>query len=254
MNFFQNDIFSNKIANNDIYYWKRWQEYGETVNIQNKKKIILDNGIIVYEINNLGKKNGQIKNGVFLPIKYGMHYGHLIIDFIGGYFQLKKIFPDLKIIFIDYGDTPEKSFKVCDDLIKIFNAELIQCEDSIILEKVLIPNLDVPPIPKNLFFELEDYFIESSEQVKQWYLDSAKEILNNLINIVDYDNKYSYNLYLSRSQANKRYINSCEEWDIKYRVHDECYDYPLDEIMHNNGYKVVNAGFKTHLLDKYLKK
>ena len=95
-----NDIFSNKIANNDIYYWKRWQEYGETVNIQNKKKIILDNGIIVYEINNLGKKNGQIKNGVFLPIKYGMHYGHLIIDFIGGYFQLKKIFPDLKIIFI----------------------------------------------------------------------------------------------------------------------------------------------------------
>ena len=87
--------------------------------------------------------------------------------------------------------------------------------------------------PKNLFFESEDYFIESSEQVKQWYLDSAKEILNNLINIVDYDNKYSHNLYLSRSQANKRYINSCEEWDIKYRVHDEYYDYPLDEIMHN---------------------
>ena len=89
-----------------------------------------NSGINITTLNNFyinkNLKNKKYK-GIYFPIKYYVHYGNLLDYYIGGYLQLKKIYPELKIIFFKSNYDLKSSLNprnelVIKDFIEYFNA------------------------------------------------------------------------------------------------------------------------------------
>ena len=228
---------------------------------KSKSSIIDDKtGIELFIFNDLKIliNNKKIINmpGEYFPVKYGMHYGHLLLDCIGNYIYLKKTNPNLKIIFFKYGDV-EKN-KVCEDLMLFFNAESINIfNNNYIFEKFLFfytedlrntlpeemilnknTNIFLPPIPSKLFLE-KGYVVD--DWSKEWKLLKIKSIESLCETFDKYKIKNNKNkIYVSRTNDFARTDNySTTSWFKKIKERSPMYDQNLNEIMENKGYKIV---------------
>lgn len=230
-----------------------------------KQKISNDNEISLYKINNFkidsGSKNNIYMKGEYFPIKYNIHYSHLIQDYIGPFLQLKEKNNNIKMIFFknknlfcNYDTT-----KVCDDLAKEFDAPIIDIsEDNYVFETIYLnyrydtcvnpnsnTNWPIPLILGNIFANIENEIEDENPITEEWLCKSS-------IALNKYFSKYSFeknidNLYISRKSSNqihKQRINSDIPKTIKHmlsrRIHHEEYDSILEDILIKRGYTIID--------------
>jgi hypothetical protein len=223
-------------------------------------KIDDETGIEIFTINNLTSKINDSPSiyldGKYFAVKYGMSYGHLLLDGIGQYLYLKIKNPDLKIVFFKFGNNEYN--KVCENLINFFNAEVINVFNNNYKIKNLIffyiedarlelpkdivdnknTNLFIPPIPSKLFL---NYYYVVPEWSNEWTSLKIKSIESLCKTFYPYRIKNNKDkIYVSRLNDTTRIDNySKSNWFKKIRERSKIYDDNLDEIMKNKGYKVV---------------
>lgn len=203
-------------------------------------------------INN-GLQNTIFLNGKYFFIKYGMQYGHLLMDGIGAFLYLKKIIPELKLAFIKINI---ESSIVCDDFINYFNAKLIDLNsNNIVVENLYffytedirisgIQNIDTnnifrPPIPSQLFLNKYYYISENSDiwkkYTKQWIIalyDEFKKYKDNNINqkiFIDRSNDFSMSTPYSKT-----------DWFAKNRLIDKNIYFEILENIKTNNINIIN--------------
>lgn len=195
-----------------------------------------------FKINNLSEQVITYK-GLYFPVKYYIHYGNLLDYYIGGYLQLKKIYPDLKIIFFKSDIDKQTSLNprnelVVLDFVNYFNAEVIDIDsNSYYFENILLTDAESPIIPRELFKDFSTTPEEHDPITIQWRINSTKEILLEF-NKYKSSKKNSKNMYISRSFINNHYIKRNDDW-ASYRVHDNNYDIFLDNLFKNNNYSII---------------
>jgi len=237
--------------------------------IDKKEKISKDDEISVFKLYNLhinsGSKNNIILRGLYYPIKYNIHYSHLLIDYLGPFLQMKEKYPNLKMIFLKNKNLNifYSTEKVCNDLAKEFNAEIVDIsENNYILEEVILhyrydtgvyakPNANwpIPAIPKTVFAQDSDETEEDDLNIKtlKWLQHSAKCLNKYFSKYVSED--IIEKLYISRKTSNKIHTSRMNNdpdmsYHIKYmlgrRVHDEKYDTELENKLKDRGYIIID--------------
>lgn len=213
-----------------------------------------NSGIVINKINNFKINNLNTEKkfeGIYFASRYRHQYAGLLHDYIGGYLQLKKIYPDLKLIFFKYNQSENNINSLRNELpvldfIKYFNAEVINIdEESCYFDEILIHNAEVPIIPdieKIIDYRMPDEF---STETKTWRINSMKCLLEEFEKHID-KNQEKQNIYVTRSLVNKFWMKSTNEYILNKRVQNIIFDEPLDIFLNDNGYKIVeffNYGF-----------
>ena len=217
-------------------------------------------GIEIFSLNNFTNNiNNDINkmSGKYFAVKYGMHYGHLLMDGIGAFLYLQKQYPDLKLVFFKYNNEVNK---VCDDLINFFNAEIIDINNKnycfeqlyfFYLEDLRITgisdltekqknNIFMPIIPSGIFLD-QYYCVE--EGSKNWILYRQEVIKSLCEQFFKYrkQNNIKHNIYITRSSDNNRKDEySKTSWFSLIRNKDNMYNEYLDNEIKNLGYQVID--------------
>jgi hypothetical protein len=193
-------------------------------------------------------------NGKYFPVKYGMQYGHLLLDFIGTFLYLKKKEPDLQLIFFNFED--KKPNKVCDDLIKHFNAKMIYIKkENYIFEKFYffyiddvrnvpdwwidtnVSNFFIPPIPSGLFLDNFYAMVPFSEEYNIYRSTAVKELCNEFFKYRVPSDKI--NLYIDKNRSN--FSNASEQYRRRRDVPEE-YKNSLTQ-------KIIDLGYTSMIID-----
>ena len=209
--------------------------------------------------------SGSLKhfNGQYFAIKYGVHYGHLLIDYLGQYLYLKKIYPNLKLIFFKYekSDIYFTCNKPSQDIVDFFNAEIINLNDQNCsfdeliffyredLEITGIPNLlkidpnakfILPIIPSKLFLDKFYFIDESSNEFINYATTMLKCVYEKFQNYLINENTNN-NIYITREVEHKRNnLFKDQEW---FKQTKERYTEDSEELkkeIENIGYKIIN--------------
>jgi len=195
--------------------------------------------IDVCEINSFSINNGGIQkhfSGIYFASRYRHQYTGLLHDYIGGYLQLKKIYPDLKLIFFKYNESENNKKSVRNELpvldfVKYFNADVINIdENSYLFDKIIFHNAEVPVFPD--LNKLTDFNIldEFSNEIKIWRINSLKTVFEEFNSLI-INNKIKNNIYITRSLINKFWMQSTNDYILNKRVQDEIYDEKLDNVL-----------------------
>lgn len=219
-----------------------------------KTNILKDphSGINITTLSNFKVNNGSEfthYKGLFFPIKYYVHYGNLLDYYIGGYLQLKKIYPELQIIFFksqeDFiNSTNLRNEFVVKDFIEYFDAEVLDIDNnSYYFDAIIVNDPESPVVPYDMYTENKNVCGEFSTETISWRLNSTKILFEEFKHRLVKDEKKK--IYVTRSFINKEYLNSNHDWST-YRKHDILYDEYLDNLFTQNNFTVVefsNKGF-----------
>ena len=208
--------------------------------------------------NSIIHKNKKIHlKGKYFGVKYGMQYGHLLMDGIGPYLYLKKQYPDLQLVFFKYGNTQNNL--VCENFIDFFNAKVIDVfENNYLLDEFMFfytedlritgiqnnrldsnINIFIPPIPSNLF--LNDYY-HIDENNPKWLLYRKESIKILYETFSKYREKIKpINIYITRTTDKTRTDNYSQSgWFKEIREIDNIYENNLDIEINKLGYQVID--------------
>jgi len=201
--------------------------------------------------------------GKYFAIKYGVHYGHLLIDYLGPYLYLKKIYPDLQLIFFKYesSDIYFTCTKPSEDLVNFFNAKVIDLNkenysfDEFIffyredLEITGIPNLlkidknakfILPIIPSRLFLNNFYYVDEHSETFITYATEMLKNVYEYFAQYLINDNYYD-KIYITRQINNKKTnLFSDQEWFKKSKERYVSDSKEIIQKIKQKKYKIIN--------------
>ena len=189
--------------------------------------------------------NNHHYSGIYFPCRYRHQYTALLQDYIGSFLELKKMYPDLQIIFFKYNESENKknalrNTKVIEDLVKYFNADVINIDEgNYSFDKIILTDVEVPVFSIEITKQLYDFTPpnELSDEVKTFRINSIKQVVNEFKN---YKIKKEDNcLYVSRSLANNHYFKSNNEYIKTNRYHDPAYDQELEEFFNNKKYTVT---------------
>jgi len=178
----------------------------------------------------------------YFPIPYGKHYYHLMIDYLSGYLLLKKIYPDLKIIFVKTGVKKERSgtFTACDDLAEIYNAEIIDfCEENYFFEELLLLHVDVHVIPHQYHATRDTYTDDGSPEYVN-FIKQAIPLLVEKIKPLTKLNGTQDKVWISRKKGSRRIESTNFEHEKTRRVHPNIYNEELEEEIKKLGWKVYD--------------
>jgi hypothetical protein len=190
-------------------------------------------------------------SGKYFASRYRLQYAGMLHDYIGGYLQLKKIYPDLKLIFFKYNESENNTNSVRNELpvldfVKYFNAEIVNIDtDGFLFDKIIFHNAEVPvfsELNKITGYTIKDEFCD---EIKQWRMNSMKVLVDEFDGVINKDN-IKNNVYITRSLINKFWMQSNDEYILNKRVQQETYDEKLDNTLYNSGYDVIeffNYGF-----------
>jgi len=211
------------------------------------QKVAYVEGLPLHFLKNVeitSKNGGGDRNfaGTYFPIPYGKHYYHIILDYLSGYLFLKQYFPDLKPIFIKTGIKKEKSgtFRACDDLAEIFNAEIIDVrEDNYIFEKIIVLNSDVHVIPKEYYATLETFISEESELYVNFIQEAIPLMSEYIMPLAKLDGSQN-NIWISRKIGSRKMQSTNFEEEKTKRVHHDLYNEHLEEEIKKISWKVYD--------------
>jgi hypothetical protein len=198
-----------------------------------------------FKINNSSSKTQHLE-GRYFPVICKYHYVSGLQDYIGGYLQLKLMYPDLQIIFFNTVEDRNKtvfdrphSELVFNDLVKHFNAKVIDIDNiNYSFDSIVLNNAERPIIPKLLYSEIDDVPYEFIKETKIWRINSMVELLKEFSKYKVENNKKE-NIYITRSVINKIYKKSNHQYINSDRVHNFLYDENLDNIFINNNYSLT---------------
>ena len=205
-------------------------------------------GIKITELEDFSINNNQENThhfyGTYFPVKYSIHYGITLMDYIGPYLELKKIYKDLKLIFFK-SDIVERFELSNQDLIKYFNSEVIDINlNNYSFDKIILYPIEIPVIPFESYGK-DKALDEFEESVRQLRINSIKEVVKEFTQYKS--NNHNKNIYVTRSFVNKIHASRKENHNYykQYRVHDFVYDEELDNIFKTNKYDVIEFFNKT---------
>lgn len=225
-------------------------------------------GVEVFILKNfISKVNSKTPvhfKGKYFAIKYGVQYGHLLIDYIGSYLHLKKYFPDLKLVFFKYekNDNYLTDTKVSDFMINFFNPividvnggnylfdEFIFCytEDleftgiENLLKKDPNAKLVLPIIPSKIFLD-KYYYINENSSVRLKYKQETIKALYNEFSKYREKKDLHKKIYISRPEdRNIKASEAMMEFRQNIRYRDDLYYDNLNNLIQQKGYKIFNA-------------
>jgi hypothetical protein len=202
-----------------------------------------------FKTNNI--KNKKHFHGTYFASRYRLDYAAMLHEYIGGYLQLKKIYPDLKLVFFKYDESENNKNSVRNELpvldfIKYFNAEVINIDqEEFLFDKIIFHNSEVPVFPELNSITGYKIMDEFCNEIKTWRINSMKVLVDEFYVTIN-KNKIKNNIYITRSLINKFWMKSNNEYILNKRLQKEAYDENLDVVLSNSGYDVIeffNYGF-----------
>jgi hypothetical protein len=185
-------------------------------------------------------------DGAYFPMRYGSHHGQIIYDYIGSYFQLKEMYPDLKMVFFK-SKFREDFEPFSKDFIDLCNIEVLDIYSNNYLFKSVVfgPN-EWSPIDLDVHRSIFDpTYEEMCDTTMQWRLESTKLFVEHFKEKLTKDSRKQKS-YITRTFFNKKYLDSSDTWS-GFRVHDKAYDESLDQEFLDNGYNLVEFTGKRFL-------
>ena len=216
---------------------------------------LLCSGISFHIIKNLELINNNTKfiniPGKVFPIPYGQAYLHLLMDSIGGYLKLKRLYPDLRIIFFDRGDFQSNAMGASKDLLDIMGAEIISAwTENFMFDEVFMFNLDIIPLPRHNFpMNKEAGYKEETSQEYRNFTNQSIPAIKKLLFPYLKEKKSPQFIYISRKKDNKLMKDSVHEFEREHRYHDEIFDEYLEGQIIKLGYTIIELD-STSLIDQ----
>lgn len=184
-------------------------------------------------INNLDNETIRI-DGTSFVVSFATNYSHALLDVIGAYYQFKKIYKNLNIIFIDdnvelklktYINLPLREFAKSNRFqiidLKLYNYEF---------ERAIIHDYFFSPIET-------PYTISDNDNIQKiFYSNSIKNIMQT---IPDKSLSGSRKIFVSRKFANKNKKLSNNRHMAKFYTYDERYDIELENYFEKLGFEIV---------------
>jgi hypothetical protein len=208
------------------------------------KKVEQFSELPIYEVFNVNLNKFNDNKTIFFEelcflISMSGNYSHSLLDGIGAYYQLKKMYPDLIPIFIDEARKPAlkeyKSVALKEFAIKN-NFQIIDLnKNNYFFKKIITHNYYFSPIPIE---SLQDEVIQENDDSRQikFYQNSVKEVLKN----INYKNTYSdKKIYISRRFANYDRKHHKNKHIAQNFTYDERYDDILESFFSSVGFEIL---------------